>query len=68
MLEPKAQNEIEDPVVVAKKNAALEWCKHASDYAKSIVGKPWKYVLIPHSNILENMTLGHLVKQFETKG
>ena len=68
MLEPKAQNEIEDPVVVAKKNAALEWCKHASDYAKSIGGKPWKYVLIPHSNILENMTLGHLVKQFETKG
>ena len=68
MLEPKAQNEIEDPVVVAKKNAALEWCKNASNYAKSIGGKPWKYVLIPHSNIQENMTLAHLVKQYEAKG
>jgi type III restriction enzyme len=68
MLEPKAQNEIEDPVVVAKKSAALEWCKNASNYAKSIGGKPWKYVLIPHSNIQENMTLAHLVKQYEAKG
>jgi type III restriction enzyme len=68
MLEPKAQNEIEDPVVVAKKNAALEWCKNASNYAKSIGGKSWKYVLIPHSNIQENMTLAHLVKQYEAKG
>ena len=68
MLEPKAQNEIEDPVVVAKKNAALEWCKNASNYAEGIGGKPWKYVLIPHSNIQENMTLAHLVKQYEAKG
>jgi len=68
MLEPKAQNEIEDPVVVAKKNAALEWCKNASNYARSIGGKPWKYALIPHSNIQENMTLEHLVKQYEVKG
>ncbi len=57
MLEPKAKNEMEDADVVAKKDAAVKWCKHASDYAKTYKGKPWEYLLIPHDTIAENMTL-----------
>lgn len=57
MLEPKARNQLEAPEVVAKKEAALRWCKNASTHAKSYGGKTWIYVLIPHDVIAENMTL-----------
>jgi type III restriction enzyme len=56
MLEPKAKNELTDPDVVAKKDAAVKWCQHASDHAATYKGKPWKYLLIPHDIIAENMT------------
>jgi len=34
--------------VLAKKEAAIKWCKSASDYAAANGGKPWRYVLISH--------------------
>lgn len=62
MLEPKASNEMDDPEVIAKKSVAEKWCAHASDYAASHADKPWKYALIPHSKISENMTIEGLIK------
>jgi len=53
-----------DPIVLAKKEAAIQWCKHASDFANRHGGKSWKYVLIPHDVISENMTLTGLEKQY----
>jgi type III restriction enzyme len=64
MLEPKARNEINDADVQAKKNAAVQWCRHATHHAVSHDGKPWKYLLIPHDAIAENMTLPGLAGQF----
>jgi len=66
MLEPKASNQMADPVVLAKKEAAIKWCKNASDYAAANGGKPWRYVLIPHTAIAVNMTLDGLAGQFTT--
>ncbi len=63
MCETKARNEMKDSEVLAKKEAALKWCGHATDHAKTCNGKPWKYVLIPHDIIAENMTLAGLVGQ-----
>lgn len=57
MLEPKAKNEMEDPVVLIKKEVAEKWCERASKHASEHGGKPWKYALIPHDIIAENMTL-----------
>lgn len=57
MCETKARNEMETPEVLAKKEVALKWCGHASDHARTYGGKPWKYLLIPHDIIAENMTL-----------
>ena len=57
MLEPKARNEIDEPQVLAKKDVAVKWCEYASEYMLKHGGKPWKYVLIPHDVIKENMTL-----------
>ena len=62
MLEAKASNKMDDPVVLAKRDVAVSWCRYASDYAKSYDGKPWKYVLIPHDAISENMTLHRLAE------
>ena len=36
----------------------------ASDHAKENGGKPWKYALIPHTAIADNMTLKGLVQQY----
>lgn len=67
MLEPKRRNELDDPEVIAKKDAAIKWCEHASTHSTTCGGKPWKYVLIPHDAIAENMTLMTLVGRFGNK-
>ncbi|MDQ5987890.1 MAG: hypothetical protein CSYNP_03638 [Syntrophus sp. SKADARSKE-3] len=64
MLEPKARKEMEDPIVLAKKDAAVKWCANASDHARSNGDKPWHYLLIPHDEIAENITLEALVNRF----
>jgi type III restriction enzyme len=66
MLEPKMRKELEDPIALAKKEVAINWCVNASNHAASYGGKPWQYVLIPHDAIAENMTLSGLAKQFNT--
>jgi type III restriction enzyme len=60
MLEPKRSTEMSDVEVLAKRDAAVKWCKHASDHSETYGGKPWKYLLIPHDVIAENMTLAVL--------
>ena len=67
MLEPKARGDIEDPQVIAKKEAAIRWCEHASAHNRANGGKPWKYLLIPHDAIAENMTIDGLAGQFTQK-
>jgi type III restriction enzyme len=64
MLEPKASNKMEEPIVLAKTDAAVQWCANASEHARSNGGKPWRYLLIPHDEIAENITLEALVKRF----
>jgi type III restriction enzyme len=65
MLEPKAKNEMEDAIVLTKKDVAEKWCANASSYAAKHSGKPWKYLLIPHDAIADNMTLEGLAAKFE---
>jgi type III restriction enzyme len=62
MLEPKAASQMADSDVLAKRDAAVKWCKHASDHAATYGGKRWHYALIPHDAIAENMTLVWLAK------
>jgi type III restriction enzyme len=67
MLEPKAKNDMRDGEVVAKKDKAVIWCQHATKHATQHGGKPWKYLLIPHDAIAENMTLTGLAAQFAVR-
>jgi type III restriction enzyme len=64
LLEPKARNDMTDADVLAKKDAAVKWCAHASTHAEKNGGKLWKYLLIPHDAITDNMTLSGLASQF----
>lgn len=64
MLEPKMRKELDDPIVLAKKDSAVRWCANASDHAATYNGKLWRYVLIPHDEIAENITLSSLVARF----
>jgi type III restriction enzyme len=67
LLESKARNDMTDAEVLAKKDAAVKWCSHATDHNLSNAGKPWKYALIPHDAIADNMTLEGLVGEFGAK-
>jgi hypothetical protein len=64
LLESKADSDMDDDKVIAKRDATVKWCKHASAQARTYDGKPWKYVLVPHDVVLENMTLERLAAQF----
>jgi type III restriction enzyme len=64
LCEPKAFNEMTAEDVVAKANAATEWCTHASAHEKKHGGKPWKYLLIPHDAIADNKTLQGLAATY----
>lgn len=64
MLEPKMATQMQDKDVLAKRDVAVQWCGWATDHAKTYGGKPWRYALIPHDAIAENMTLDFLLKQF----
>ena len=67
MLEPKASNQLDDPIVLAKKDSAIKWCRNASEHAASHGGKPWRYLLIPHDAVADNMTLGGLAARYGEK-
>ena len=64
MLEPKMATQMSDKDVLSKADVAVQWCAWASEHARSYGGKPWRYVLIPHDAISDNMTLEFLTKQF----
>jgi len=67
LIETKAKNAMSDPDVLAKRDAAVEWCRHASAHTATCGGKPWQYVLVPHDAVMGNVTLEFLAKQFEVR-
>ena len=66
LVETKAGKDLKDPEVLAKADAAFEWCKHATDYALQHNGKHWRYVMIPHDEVAESKKLADFLR-FEKK-
>ena len=64
LCEPKRASEMTDEEVLAKADAAVVWCEHATSHAKAHGGKPWTYLLIPHDQISEQMTLSGLEARY----
>ncbi len=65
MVETKKEGDIETQDVQEKLQAALQYCRHASDFTAQNNGKTWKYVLIPHNAVQANMGFIYLMKSFE---
>lgn len=57
LCEPKRADQIATDEVQAKARAATTWCQHATEHAQKYGGKPWRYLLVAHDRIQENMTL-----------
>ena len=53
--------------VQEKAAAAVEYCRHASDFTTKNNGKPWQYVIIPHNAVLANMGLNTLAVKYVYK-
>jgi type III restriction enzyme len=62
LVETKKQDDIKDEEVQEKARAAKEYCKYASDYNQQNGGKPWRYILIPHNQVLVNMNFGYFLR------
>ena len=55
-----------EPNVLAKKQAASTWCENATEHERSLGGKAWAYVLMPHTAILPSATFKGLVQQYSS--
>ena len=64
LCEPKRADQVRDETVLAKACAAATWCEHATVHALEHGGKPWRYLLIPHDAIADNMTIAGLIQSY----
>lgn len=64
MVEPKSSANILDADVIAKKDAALKYCKYATEFTSENNGKPWKYLLVPHNEISRTINFDLLINFF----
>jgi len=64
MLEPKMATQMTEKDVLAKRDVAVQWCGWASEHAQSYGGKPWRYALIPHDALAENVTINFLLERY----
>ncbi|MDW8850119.1 DEAD/DEAH box helicase family protein [Flavobacterium sp. MMLR14_040] len=64
MVEPKSSANILDADVIAKKDAALKYCKYATEFTSQNNGKPWKYLLVPHNEISRTINFDLLINFF----
>jgi type III restriction enzyme len=65
IVEIKAENNLDDQTVKDKADAAVVWCRYASEHTKTTDGKPWRYLLVPADEVTDNMTVSGLARRFE---
>ncbi|MBP9984377.1 MAG: DEAD/DEAH box helicase family protein [Prevotella sp.] len=61
MIETKRADELEKDSVIAKKEAAQQYCKRASAYTTENGGKPWKYVIVAHDNVSRTVSFEYII-------
>jgi type III restriction enzyme len=64
MIEVKRSDQIKDVTVLAKKEAAMRYCKDATDYTKINGGKEWKYLTVPHNEVSRTSSVLFIVSKF----
>lgn len=64
MVEPKSSANINDADVLAKKEAAIKYCKYATEFTSQNSGKQWRYLLVPHNEISRTINFDLLIAKF----
>ncbi|PHI21516.1 type III restriction endonuclease subunit R [Lewinellaceae bacterium SD302] len=64
MVEPKMAKDMDAKDVQDKATAAVEYCKYASAHTAKHGGKPWRYVLVPHTAVTLNRSVKGLMGEF----
>jgi len=65
IIETKRADEISDPVVLRKAEAAALWAHIATEFhARPTHGKPWSYLLVPHTELSHSTTLAGLKSKY----
>lgn len=67
MCETKAEKDVNDPDVQAKAEAAREFCRRATEFTAQNGGKPWKYVIIPHTLVDRGYSFNYILQQSKLK-
>lgn len=67
MCETKAEKDIPTPEVQAKAEAAREYCRITSNFTLKNGGKPWRYILIPHTLVDRGYTFNYILSQATLK-
>lgn len=68
MVEIKAKVEIDATDTQEKKKAALEYCRHATDYNSKNGGKPWGYLLVPDEEVASSRNFDFYRKTYRQEG
>ena len=67
MCETKAEKDVNDPDVLAKADAAREFCRRASEFTAQNGGKPWRYVIILHTLVDRAYSFNYILQQSKLK-
>lgn len=63
MCETKAEYQMNNADVLAKAESAKEFCRRASEFTLANGGKPWRYVIIPHTLVDRAYSFNYLLSQ-----
>lgn len=58
---------MDNPIVLAKKDRALEYCRIASNWCLANGHKPWKYLLIPHDLVSQTTSFDYFIDHCQPK-
>lgn len=65
LIEVKAEKDMGDPDVIAKKRRGIQYCEVATRWCKANGYKPWKYLFIPSKQVLANSSFMRLAERFQ---
>ena len=68
MVETKAENEIHNTDVIQKMEAAKKYCQYATEFTTQHGGKPWQYLLIPHTAVSKTVSFNFLIANYKKTG
>lgn len=65
LIEVKAEKDMDEPDVIAKKKRGIQYCEVATRWCRANGYKPWKYLFIPAKQVMANSSFARLAEQFQ---